>query len=90
MKKASKRQILGAFGYSEPDRDCPDFEIDSIAEEALNYRSLGCLCCDNKTCLKPQQAEGAPHRANEIHLRCDKGHTLVVAVLKEDEKEGGQ
>ena len=87
MKKASRNQMLGAFGYSEPDRDCPDFYNDSIAGKSLNYRLLGCLCCDHNTCLKPPKAEGAAHRANEIHLRCDKGHTLVVAVLKED-KEG--
>lgn len=86
MKKASKRQILGAFGYSEPDRDCPDFDNDSVAGESLNYRLLGCLCCDNLIDLKPADSEGATVRANEIHLRCDKGHTLVVAVLKEDEE----
>ena len=87
MKKASKRQILGAFGYSEPDRDCPDFDNDSVAGKDMNYRLLGCLCCDNLADMKPLDSEGAALRANEIHLRCDKGHTLVVAVLKEDEED---
>ena len=76
--------MLSAYGYSDPDRDCPDFLCDSLAGEYLTYRKMGCLCCDYKTCLKDPSADGAPHRANEIHLRCDKGHCLVVAVLKED------
>ena len=87
MRKASKNQMLGAFGYSEPDRDCPDFDNESVAGKDLNYRLLGCLCCDNLRDLKPPQAEGAALRANELHLRCDKGHILVAAILKEDDEE---
>jgi len=82
-KNASKRQMHEAFGYSDPDRDCSDWFNDSIAAEYLDYRSMGCLCCDHNISLKTR-AEGAPHRANEIHIKCEKGHLLVVAVMKED------
>ena len=76
---------FGSFGYSHPDKECPDWACEgTIAEEALNYRELGCICCDNLKQLGNK--EDPPLRANEIHLRCSKGHTLIVGVLKEDEQ----
>jgi hypothetical protein len=81
MKKtASKSQMLGAFGYVEPDRDCPEFNNDSIAGQDLKYRLLGCLCCDNLEGLHDK--EEPLLAVNEIHIRCKAGHILIVAVLK--------
>lgn len=76
-KRASRNQMLGAFGYSEPDKYCEDWDCDSYAKDALTYRSLGCLCCDNlrNTLL----------RGKKISVSCLKNHTLIVAVLREDD-----
>ena len=80
-KKASRNQILGSFGYAMPDKYCEDFVNGSIASNDLNYRLLGCLCCDN---LKSE--EHPSHCNKRICLSCGKGHTLVAGVLKEDEE----
>ena len=75
-----------SFGYSTPDKTCPHWANEGYEHltQALGYHSLGCMCCDNLEQLGDK--EDPPLRANEIHLRCSKGHTLAVGVLKEDEQ----
>jgi hypothetical protein len=79
-KTASRAQMLGAFGYAEPDRDCPDFDNDSFVGMDLNYRLMGCQCCDNLEGLHNQKEPLLS--ANELHIRCKAGHRLVIAVMR--------
>ena len=75
-----RQQMLGSFGCSHPDFECKDWDNDSFAaQDALNYKILGCACCDNLI-----SSEHPPLGNNKICIWCDKGHRLVVGVLKED------
>ena len=78
----ANQQILSSFGYGEPDRECTDFENDSLlVGDILNYRGMGCMCCDNLHNLK----EDSPMLAGDvIYIKCVKGHRLILGVLKED------
>ena len=74
-----RQQLLGSFGYANPDEVCIDWDCDSIAGKLLCYEELGCMCCDNL-----QTEKNPPLRNKKIVLSCEKEHTLVVGVLKED------
>ena len=74
-----RQQMLGSFGYTNPDHECNDWENDSLVGDCLNYKTLGCVCCDNLI-----SSEHPPLGNNKICIWCDKGHRLVVGVLKED------
>ena len=73
------QQMLGSFGYSHPDKECPDWENDSLSAESLTYELIGCMCCDNLLSI-----EQSPLGNNRVNIRCGKGHRLIVGVLKED------
>jgi hypothetical protein len=80
LEKREYAHLASTFGYSIPDEYCPDWNGDMHLQRAIGYRSVGCMCCNS---LEGQQKPML--RNNKISLECNKGHTLVVGVLKEDE-----